>query len=118
MLRFCEWAGKSVTMRLGVPPGATSATLTNLTKAREYTAGLVQCTAAFIPTHPFEIQTVEVSYVNDLRLQPSSVIFPQLDDRPDICLARLAVVGNRRLYLPLRIVISVKSFVYCKIESR
>jgi alpha-mannosidase len=71
VLRFYEWAGKNATVQLDVPPGATSATLTNLMEKPEGAPlALSNGRQVSVPTHPFEIQTVEVSYPNNVRLQP------------------------------------------------
>ena len=62
ILRFYEWAGTSGTVQIGVPPGATSATLTNLMEKPQGSALAVTANHVTVPVHPYEIVTVRVDY--------------------------------------------------------
>ena len=63
VLRFYEWAGKSGTVRITVPRGADSATVTNLMEQAEGTPlSLSNGNEVSVPIHPYEIQTIEVGY--------------------------------------------------------
>jgi alpha-mannosidase len=62
ILRFYEWAGTSGNVQIGVPPGATSATLTNLMEQPERSALPVVANHVTVPVHPYEIVTVRVDY--------------------------------------------------------
>ena len=66
IFRVYEWAGKEATAEFHVPPGATSATVTNLMEqpegsplavASENGGDLVK-----VPIHPYEILTIRVDY--------------------------------------------------------
>ena len=63
LIRLFEWAGKAGDVQITVPPGATSATLTNLMEQQEGSPlplkGTDQVT---VPVHPFEIVSVRVDY--------------------------------------------------------
>jgi alpha-mannosidase len=63
LFRFYEWAGKNSEVHLTVPPGAASATLTNLMEQPEG-APLAQSRdgKVTVPVHPFEIVSVRVDY--------------------------------------------------------
>lgn len=62
IFRFYEWAGTSGTVQIGVPPGATSATMTNLMEEPEGAALPVTANHVSVPVHPYEIVTVRVDY--------------------------------------------------------
>lgn len=71
ILRYYEWAGKSGTVQVSVPRGAVSATVTNMMEQPEgaplHVTGGRQVTTAI---HPYEIQTMEVTYLPAMRLEP------------------------------------------------
>ena len=61
ILRFYEWAGKESNVRLQLPPGAQSASETDLME--KPTGKLpVQNGAVSVPTKPYEIKTVRVVF--------------------------------------------------------
>jgi alpha-mannosidase len=62
LIRFYEWAGKEGEVQLGVPPGATSATVTNLMEHAEGSTLAINGSKITIPVHPFEIVSVAVAY--------------------------------------------------------
>jgi len=62
ILRFYEWAGTTGSVQIGIPPGATSATLTNLMEEPEGSALPVTGNHVTVPVHPYEIVTVRVDY--------------------------------------------------------
>ncbi len=63
LLRFYEWAGKSSDVHLTLPPGATSARLTNLMEQPEGSPLAVSSDGKIVvPVHPFEIVSVRVDY--------------------------------------------------------
>lgn len=62
VFRVYEWAGKSGEVKFEVPPGATSATVTNLLEKPEGSALTVSGNSVTAPIHPFEILTVRVNY--------------------------------------------------------
>jgi alpha-mannosidase len=63
LLRFYEWAGKNSEVHFTLPPGATSAHLTNLMEQPEGSALAVSSDAKItVPVHPFEIISVRVDY--------------------------------------------------------
>jgi alpha-mannosidase len=63
ILRFYEWAGKDGDVRIHVPKGATEARLANLLEQPEgATLPLEGGDTVTVPTHPYEIVTVEVKY--------------------------------------------------------
>jgi alpha-mannosidase len=62
ILRFYEWAGTTGNVQIGVPPGATSATLTNLMEQPEGSALAITANHVTVPVHPYEIVTVRVDY--------------------------------------------------------
>jgi len=61
IVRFYEWGGKESTVRLLFPPGAESAAETDL---MERPAGSIslQGGAVSVPTKPYEIKTVKISF--------------------------------------------------------
>ncbi len=62
IVRFYEWAGKGGNVTVSVPPGAKSATLTNLMEKPEGGALAVTGDKVTVPVTPYEIQTVRVDY--------------------------------------------------------
>ena len=62
ILRFYEWAGTTGTVQIGVPPGAISATLTNLMEQPEGGAQAIAANHVTVPVHPYEIVTLRVDY--------------------------------------------------------
>jgi alpha-mannosidase len=63
LLRFYEWAGKASEVHFTLPPGATSAHLTNLMEQPEGSALAVSADGKItVPVHPFEIVSVRVDY--------------------------------------------------------
>ncbi len=62
IFRVYEWAGKDATVEFHVPPGASSATVTNLQETPEGSALAVSGDVVKAPIHPFEILTVRVDY--------------------------------------------------------
>jgi alpha-mannosidase len=71
ILRFYDWAGKTASVKIDVPPGASSATETNLMEQPEGSALPVSAGRQITSTvHPYEIQTIKVSYPSDAGLHP------------------------------------------------
>ena len=62
VFRVYEWAGKDATAEFHVPPGATSATVTNMMEKPEGSALTVSGDVVKAPIHPYEILTVRVDY--------------------------------------------------------
>ncbi len=62
IFRIYEWAGKETTAEFHVPPGATSATVTNLMEQPEGDPLTVEGDAVKVPIHPYEILTIRVDY--------------------------------------------------------
>jgi alpha-mannosidase len=62
IFRVYEWAGKESTVEFHVPPGATSATVTNMMEAPEGSPLIVTGDVVKAPIHPYEILTVRVDY--------------------------------------------------------
>ena len=63
LFRFYEWAGKNSEVRLAVPAGAASATLTNLMEQPQGSPlPLSRDGRVTVPVHPFEIVSVRVDY--------------------------------------------------------
>ncbi len=62
LLRFYEWAGKAGEVKLRVPEGATSATVTNLMEAPEGGSLAVTENQVTVPITPYQIQTVRINY--------------------------------------------------------
>ena len=62
IFRAYEWAGKDSTVELRVPPGATSATVTNMMEAPEGSPLSVTGDVVKAPIHPYEILTIRVDY--------------------------------------------------------
>jgi alpha-mannosidase len=64
IFRVYEWAGKDATVEFHVPPGAGSATVTNLQETPEGNPLQVAGDVVKAPIHPYEILTVRVDYPN------------------------------------------------------
>jgi alpha-mannosidase len=64
IFRVYEWAGKETTAEFHVPPGATSATVTNLMETPEGAPLSVIGDVVKVPIHPYEILTLRVDYPN------------------------------------------------------
>jgi alpha-mannosidase len=62
ILRVYEWAGKDATVEFHVPPGAKSATVTNLMETPEGSPLAMEGDVVKAPIHPYEILTVRVDY--------------------------------------------------------
>ncbi|MGA3332634.1 MAG: glycoside hydrolase family 38 C-terminal domain-containing protein [Terracidiphilus sp.] len=66
IFRVYEWAGKETTAEFHVPPGATSATVTNLMEQPEGSPLAVTSEnggdLVKVPIHPYEILTIRVDY--------------------------------------------------------
>jgi alpha-mannosidase len=63
LLRFYEWAGKSVDVQINLPAGATAATVTNLMEQPEGSPlSIAKGGHLTVPIHPYEIQSVRVDY--------------------------------------------------------
>ncbi len=62
IFRVYEWAGKDSTVEFHVPPGAASATVTNMMEAPEGSALAVSGDVVKAPIKPYEILTIRVDY--------------------------------------------------------
>jgi alpha-mannosidase len=62
IFRVYEWAGKETIAEFHVPPGATSATVTNLMETPEGAPLAVTGDVVKAPIHPYEILTIRVDY--------------------------------------------------------
>jgi alpha-mannosidase len=62
IFRVYEWAGKDATAEFHVPPGATSATVTNLMETPEGDPLPITGDVVKVPIHPYEILTIRVDY--------------------------------------------------------
>jgi alpha-mannosidase len=62
IFRAYEWAGKETTAEFHVPPGATSATVTNLMEQPEGDPLHIVDNVVKVPIHPCEILTIRVDY--------------------------------------------------------
>jgi alpha-mannosidase len=62
IFRVYEWAGKDATVEFHVPPGATSATVTNMMETPEGSPLTVTGDVVKAPIKPYEILTVRVDY--------------------------------------------------------
>jgi alpha-mannosidase len=62
IFRVYEWAGKDSAAEFHVPPGAKSATLTNLMETAEGGALPVSGDVVKVPIHPYEILSIRVDY--------------------------------------------------------
>jgi len=65
IFRVYEWAGKDATAEFHVPPGATSATVTNLMETPEGDPLPVAGDVVKVPIHPYEILTIRVDYAKN-----------------------------------------------------
>jgi alpha-mannosidase len=61
-LRIYEWAGKTADVRIQLPEGATSASLTNLMEKPDGGTLAVADHRITVPVHPFEIVSVRVNF--------------------------------------------------------
>jgi alpha-mannosidase len=64
IFRFYEWAGTTGKVQIGVPRGATSATLTNLMEQPAGSPLSLRNNQVEVPVHPFEIVSVRVDYAH------------------------------------------------------
>ncbi len=64
IFRVYEWAGKNATVTFHVPPGATSATVTNLMETPEGSPLTVEGDVVKAPIKPYEILTIRVDYAD------------------------------------------------------
>lgn len=64
IFRVYEWAGKESTVEFHVPPGATSATVTNMQETPEGSPLTVIGDLVKAPIKPYEILTIRVDYPN------------------------------------------------------
>ena len=62
IFRVYEWAGKDATVEFHVPPGATSATVTNLQETPDGSPLTVTGNVVRAPIKPYEILTIRVDY--------------------------------------------------------
>jgi len=62
LLRFYEWAGKSGDVRIQLPDGAHSASLTNLMEKSEGRLLPVADHQVTVPVHPYEVVSVRVEF--------------------------------------------------------
>jgi alpha-mannosidase len=63
IIRFYEWAGRDGDVQIQIPKGATSARLVNLLEQPEEDPLSIEGgDIVLVPTHPYEIVTVEVDY--------------------------------------------------------
>ena len=63
LFRFYEWAGKNSEVQLRIPPGATSATLTNLMEQAERAPLRISRDGnVSVAVHPYEIVSVRAEY--------------------------------------------------------
>jgi alpha-mannosidase len=62
-----EWAGKSGSVTMTVPPGATGAIETNLLESPEGSALAIEHDRVTLPVHPYEILAVRVEYPSHAR---------------------------------------------------
>ena len=62
IFRAYEWAGKDSTVEFHVPPGGTSATVTNMMETPEGNPLEIAGDVVKAPIHPYEILTIRVDY--------------------------------------------------------
>jgi alpha-mannosidase len=74
IFRFYEWAGKSGSVKITVPEGASSATRTNLMEKPEGSNLDVTSNQVTLPVNPFEIVTFRVDYPNDGMERPKTAM--------------------------------------------
>ncbi len=65
IFRMYEWAGTASEVKLHIPPGATSATETNLMEKPEGAALNLTGDTITVPIKPYEILTLEATYPNN-----------------------------------------------------
>ncbi len=65
IFRMYEWAGEATQVKLHIPPGATSATETNLMEKPEGDALNLTGDTITVPIKPYEILTLEATYPNN-----------------------------------------------------
>jgi len=65
IFRMYEWAGTATQVKLHVPPGATSATETNMMEKPEGAALNLTGDTITVPIKPYEILTLEATYPNN-----------------------------------------------------
>jgi alpha-mannosidase len=65
IFRMYEWAGTATEVKLHIPPGATSATETNMMEKPEGAALNLTGDTITIPIKPYEILTLEATYPNN-----------------------------------------------------
>jgi alpha-mannosidase len=65
IFRMYEWAGEATQVKLHIPPGATSATETNLMEKPEGAALNLTGDTITVPIKPYEILTLEATYPNN-----------------------------------------------------
>jgi alpha-mannosidase len=74
-----EWAGKSGTVELRVPPGATGAVTTNLMEKPEGAAASLTGERVSVPVRPYEIVAVRVDYPDKQQGQVRGPIMSEPD---------------------------------------
>ncbi len=62
IFRMYEWAGKTAEVKVHLPEGASSATVTNMMEKAEGSPLTVSGGEVSVPIHPFEILTLRVDY--------------------------------------------------------
>ncbi len=65
IFRMYEWAGEATQVKLHIPPGATSATETNMMEKVEGNALNLTGDTITVPIKPYEILTLEATYPNN-----------------------------------------------------
>jgi alpha-mannosidase len=65
IFRMYEWAGTATDVKLHIPPGATSATETNMMEKPEGAALNLTGDTITVPIKPYEILTLEATYPNN-----------------------------------------------------
>ena len=70
LFRFYEWAGKAGNVRIRLPEGAKSASLTNLMETPEGTPLSVANNQVTVPVHPYEIVSVRVDFARNHAPRP------------------------------------------------
>ena len=70
LLRLYEWAGKTGDVKISLPDGASSASLTNLMEESEDAKLSVTNHQVTIPVHPYEIVSVRVEFAHSHSSQP------------------------------------------------
>ncbi len=70
VLRLYEWAGKTGDVKISLPDGASSSSLTNLMEESEDAKLSVTNHQVTIPVHPYEIVSVRVEFAHSHSSQP------------------------------------------------